>query len=271
MSTHDSNSSFFLDDDAMDPLEEVPQSAQERAIQSLTRAVTTQANALSSIITTSQDTSQRLLDMTDKVEALTSLVKEQRASIDTLTQRNGQDQLISDAASAATEPSYVDPGAATPSSSLNSADLEFTEAEQSKFRYSLESSIARGAHPAVRKILAPMPSGDALGKAVIEIIKVQQAIRRAQTVADRKLVLGQGNSGSQKADAAFSSMPQAAQKVAVRFGCGPESDQQLLADLKLGQAISICRAVKDWTRLPFPVVVQLQSMVIAESLDLDEW
>lgn len=140
--------------------------------------------------------------------------------------------------------------------------------------------ISAGAHPEVQKILTSRPSGNALGEAVIKVIKLHLALRDGQQHEDNALDHGGAEQDSssllpRKINEELhrsSLFVQAAQNFASDFGQSPQLDRILLEELEEKSAEGLFRrAIAHLTKLPFPVVVELSSLESAPGLDIDEW
>lgn len=141
--------------------------------------------------------------------------------------------------------------------------------------------IASGAHPAVQEILASFPSGNALGEAAIKVIKLQLALREMQLDEDYALTLDEEGvdregfdvmpAGAEKLDRS-SLFFQAAREFVVGFGRKPHWDRFFLDQLLAKRAGGLIRrAIPYFTRLPFPVVLELRPPSSTDAMDIDEW
>lgn len=141
--------------------------------------------------------------------------------------------------------------------------------------------LASGAHPWIRAALERFPSGSELGDSGNYVIKLQLTLRQMQDAAQRALVLNESGAEirhlrllSQSVSNATqrpSLFAQAAESIASRFGQSLQNDRQLLQQLSTQHAEVTGRAIAYWTRIPFPMMVELQSTLSQARSDIDEW
>ncbi|PWN44817.1 hypothetical protein IE81DRAFT_364522 [Ceraceosorus guamensis] len=157
--------------------------------------------------------------------------------------------------------------------------------------------LSRFSHPVVNRALVgadqnqtastgTVPTGLELGKAAIKAAQYQLALHTAKRRADRILVLqgpdapgasqeqalsSASGAGSGQATARETLFAAAARSLADSFGSSPQSDAALLEELKEENAVVLRRAAAFWTRLPFPVLLDLGVTSGKMDVDLDEW